>query len=72
MILEMFSVCSKRKIILEQNYICDMHDINHMNYLSERNSLQNVLNPYKNIRIKIPHYPPILHGCIDTHRGKAK
>ena len=49
-----------------------MHDINDMNDISERNSLQNILNPYKHIRIKNLRCLPILHGCIDTYRGKAK
>ena len=48
-----------------------IHD-NKVNKIAECNLLHDMLNPSKctkNINI---HYSPILHGCMNTRKGKAK
>ena len=52
------------------NYIHCIYDIKVIN-ISKLNLLHDILNPSKctkNINI---HYSPILHGCMNTRRGKA-
>ena len=52
------------------NYIHCIHDSKVIN-IDKLNLLHEILNPSKctkNINI---HYSHILHGCMNTHRGKA-
>ena len=50
------------------NYI---HE-NEVNKRSERNLLHDILNPSKCTKILNIHYYPILHGCINTQKVRAK
>ena len=60
----------KSMIIREPKDIYDIYDINDVNDLSEFNVLHDILNPSKHIKIINYNYSPILHGCINTRRGK--
>ena len=45
---------------------------NKVNKISEFNLLYDILNPYKRTKLLNSHYYPILHGCMNTQKGKAK
>ena len=49
-----------------------MHNNNEVNCIAEFNLLHYILNPSKRVKGKISHYSHILHGCMNTHRGKTK
>ena len=63
----------KRMFGRELKRIHNMKNINDndVNNTDEYNVLHDVLNDSKHIQKK-NHYFPILHGCINTHRGKKK
>ena len=45
---------------------------NKVNIISEYNLLSDILNTFKWTKNIIIHYYPILHGCMNTRRGRAK
>ena len=45
---------------------------NEVNKLAECNLLHDMLNPSKCTKNKNSHYSPIIHGCMNTHKGRAK
>ena len=45
---------------------------NKVNNISECNLLHDILNPYKSTKITDSYYLPILHGCMNTHRGGSR
>ena len=45
---------------------------NKVNDISECNLLHDKINPPKGTKILTGHYYPILHGCINTRKGKSK
>ena len=49
----------------------NIHD-NKANNISECNSLHDILNTYKRTKNMNDYCPPILHGCMNTRRGKAR
>ena len=56
------------------NILNNVNNINDkkVNNTAELNLLHDILNPYKlNININCL-YSPILHRCMNTHRGKSK
>ena len=40
--------------------------------IAEHNLLHDILNPPKRTKILNIHYSPILQGCVNTRKGKAK
>ena len=44
---------------------------NERNKISECTLLYDILNPYKRNKIFNIHYYPIIHGCMNTHKGIA-
>ena len=66
------NVWHKCTIRIEYKDIYDVHDNNYVNYIAECNLLHDILNPSKIVKSKNPNYYPILHGCINTRRGKAR
>ena len=44
---------------------------NEVNNISEFNLLHDILNPYKSTKITDSYYLPILHGFMNTHRGRS-
>ena len=45
---------------------------NKVNKLAEFNLLHDILNPTKRNKHLNSHYSPILHGCMNTRKCKAK
>ena len=43
-----------------------------VNNLSEVNLLHDILSTYKRTKNISIHYSTILHGCMSTHKGRAK
>ena len=43
-----------------------------INNIAECNLLHDILNPYKRNKNMNFRYSPILHGCMNTLRGKAR
>ena len=43
---------------------------NEVNKISEWNLLHDILNPSKYTKILNIHHSPILHGCMDTRKGR--
>ena len=48
-----------------------IHDGN-VDNIDACNLLYDILNTYKITKNITSHYDPILHECINTHKGKAK
>ena len=48
-----------------------IHD-NEVNNISECNLLHDIINPPKRDKNLNSHYSPILHGCMNTRKGRAK
>ena len=42
-----------------------------VNKISELNLLYDIINPPKRTKILNIHYYPIIHGCMNTRKGKA-
>ena len=57
--------------IKRPNRINDIHD-NEVNKIYECNLLHDILNPSKLTKNINSHYSPILHGFMNTIKGKAK
>ena len=61
-------------------YIHDMKSLNGVNCIYDNkvnnidkyNLLHDILNPSKHTKNISIHYYPILHGCINTRKGKVK
>ena len=45
---------------------------NEVKNISECNLLHNIINPPKRAKKLNIHYYPILHGCMNTRKGKEK
>ena len=45
---------------------------NKVNKITECNLIHDILNPYKNTTILNIHKYPILHGCMNTRKCRAK
>ena len=45
---------------------------NGVNNITECNLLHDIINPPKRAKILNNHYSPILHGCMNTKKGRAK
>ena len=45
---------------------------NRLNNIAKYNLLLDILNPSKLTKNINSHYYPILDGCMNTHRGKAR
>ena len=45
---------------------------NEVNKIAECNLLHDIINPPKPTKYLNSHYSPILHGCMNTRKGKAK
>ena len=45
---------------------------NEVNNINECNLLHDIINPSKRTKTSNIHYLPILHGCVNTRKGKAK
>ena len=43
-----------------------------MKNIAECNLLNDIINPPKRAKNINSHYYPILHGCMNTRKGKAK
>ena len=52
------------------NIMNRIHD-NKVNNISEFNLLHYIINPSKHTKNTNINYYPILHGCMNTRRGKA-
>ena len=48
-----------------------IHD-KEVNKISECNLLHEIINPPKRTKYLNIHYPPIIHGCTNTVKGKVK
>ena len=48
-----------------------IHD-KEVNKISEYNLPHNIINPLKRAKTVNNHYSPILHGCMNTIKGRAK
>ena len=48
-----------------------IHD-NEVNHISECNLPHDIINPPKRAKNINTHYSPILHGCINIRKGRAK
>ena len=57
--------------IENRNAMTRMHD-NEVNKISEWNLLHDIINPPKHTKFLKRHYYPILHGCMNTRKGRAK
>ena len=47
-------------------------DNNEVNNIAEFNLLYDIINPPKRAKNLNSHYDPILHGCMNTRKVKAK
>ena len=56
----------------ERKDIYYLHNKIHVNYIAELNLLHDMSNPSKCVKSTNSCYSPILHGCINTHKGKTK
>ena len=45
---------------------------NKVNHIDKFNLLHDILNPSKHTKYINSHYSPILHGCVNTRKGKSK
>ena len=45
---------------------------NEVNNIAERNLLHDTINPLKRAKALNIHYSPIIHGWVNTRKGKAK
>ena len=45
---------------------------NEVNIISEFSLLHDILNPLKITKHLNSHYSPIIHGCMNTRKGRAK
>ena len=45
---------------------------NEVKNISECNLLHDIINPSKRTKNLNSHYSPILHGCMNTRKGKSK
>ena len=45
---------------------------NEVNNIAECNLLHDIINPPKHAKILNIHYSPILHGWMNTRKGRAK
>ena len=45
---------------------------NKVKNIAECNLLHDIINPLKRAKKLNSHYSPILHGCMNTRKGKAK
>ena len=57
--------------IKNQNDMKRIHD-NEINKISEYNLIHDIINPPKRTTILNSHYSPILHGCMNTRKGRAR
>ena len=48
-----------------------MHN-NEVRNIAEWNLLHDVINPPKRAKKLMRHYSPIIHGCMNTIKGKVK
>ena len=48
-----------------------IHD-NEVNIIAECNLLCDIINPPKRVKNMNSHYSPILHGCMNTRKGRVK
>ena len=48
-----------------------IHD-KEVNTISEFNLIHDMINPPKRAKILNIHYPSIIHGCMNTRKGRAK
>ena len=48
-----------------------IHD-NEVNNIAECNFLHDIINPPKHAKNINIHYSPILHGCMNIRKGRAK
>ena len=64
----------KLKIIYDINIFNSMTCIynNKVNHIDKFNLLHDILNPSKHTKYINSHYSPILHGCVNTRKGKSK
>ena len=64
----------KLKIIFDIKRPNGMNHIrdNKLTTISERNVLYDILNLSKHTKNGNTHYSPILHGCMNTHKGREK
>ena len=53
------------------NDLTRIHD-NEVNNISEYNLLHDIINPPKRVKCLNNHYSPILHGCMNIRKGKAR
>ena len=53
-----------------QNGMTYIHD-NKVNKISECNLIHYTINPPKHTKHLNDHYSPIIHGCMNTRKGKA-
>ena len=45
---------------------------NEVNKITECNLIHDILNTYKRTKVLNFHQYPILHGCMNTRKGRAK
>ena len=45
---------------------------NKVKNIAECNLLHDIINPLKRAKKLNSHYSPILHGCMNTRKGKAR
>ena len=48
-----------------------IHD-DEVNNIAEYNLLHDIINPSRHTKQLNSHYSPIIHGCINTRKGKKK
>ena len=62
------------KIIYDMKRLNGMNHIhdNEVNKIAEWNLLQDIINTSRRTKNINRHYYPILHGCINTQKGKAR
>ena len=65
---------TKPEIIYDMKILNDINHIhdNKVNSIDEFNLLHDILNPSKRTKNVNSYYYLILHGCMNTHRGKLK
>ena len=58
-------------VIENWNKMIYIHD-NEVNIIAECNLLCDIINPPKRVKNMNSHYSPILHGCMNTRKGRVK
>ena len=53
------------------NSMTRIHD-NKLNNIAEFNLLHDIINTTKRTKLLNSHYSPIIHGCMNNRKGKAK